>query len=290
MGGQQQGTEITTDVPQVETHATGLALKTVEAHSMSSSNLHFFCAWYCPYAQRVWIALEVKGLDYRYIEINPYAKPKELLDINPRGLVPAVKHGNTNLLESTIILEYLDEAFPSSPQLLPPIPHSGGENEIQVAAAARANVRVWANHVDKKICPAFFKLLMTQDAEGQAEAAKNLEESVKEFAEGGLLKSNPAGRFFLPSDHLSYVDVMLAPFALRFLIVLPHYRSFSFPSPSTSPVWARWHKWVEAVKNHPSVAKTVSEDVQYVLSYRRYAEGTAKSQVADAVRAGKALP
>jgi len=43
--------------------------------------------------QRVWIALEVKGINYQYIEVDPYKKPANLLEINPRGLVPAVKHG-----------------------------------------------------------------------------------------------------------------------------------------------------------------------------------------------------
>lgn len=46
-----------------------------------------------PFVQRVWIALEVKGLNYQYIEVDPYKKPQSLLDINPRGLVPALKHG-----------------------------------------------------------------------------------------------------------------------------------------------------------------------------------------------------
>lgn len=41
----------------------------------------------------MWIALEVKGLNYQYIEVDPYKKPQSLLDINPRGLVPALKHG-----------------------------------------------------------------------------------------------------------------------------------------------------------------------------------------------------
>ena len=43
--------------------------------------------------QRVWIALEVKGINYQYIEVDPYKKPANLLEINPRGLVPALKHG-----------------------------------------------------------------------------------------------------------------------------------------------------------------------------------------------------
>lgn len=34
--------------------------------------VEFFCSWFCPFAQRAWIALEEKGVNYRYHEINPY--------------------------------------------------------------------------------------------------------------------------------------------------------------------------------------------------------------------------
>ena len=53
---------------------------------------------------RVWILLEYKKwafdvmsriddnntyrIPYQYVEVDPYNKPKALLDINPRGLVP----------------------------------------------------------------------------------------------------------------------------------------------------------------------------------------------------------
>ena len=31
-----------------------------------------YCSWFCPYAQRAWVALEEKGVEYQYVEINPY--------------------------------------------------------------------------------------------------------------------------------------------------------------------------------------------------------------------------
>lgn len=48
-------------------------------------------------------------MNYQYIEIDPYKKPKELLDINPRGLVPALKHGDFGIYESTVVMEYVSE-------------------------------------------------------------------------------------------------------------------------------------------------------------------------------------
>jgi glutathione S-transferase len=60
-----------------------------------------------PFVQRVWIALEAKGLFYQYIEVDPYKKPQALLEVNPRGLVPAFRHGDWGCGESTVLMEYV---------------------------------------------------------------------------------------------------------------------------------------------------------------------------------------
>jgi glutathione S-transferase len=57
--------------------------------------------------QRVWVALEAKGLQYQYIEVDPYKKPQALLDVNPRGLVPGLRHGDWGCGESTVLMEYV---------------------------------------------------------------------------------------------------------------------------------------------------------------------------------------
>lgn len=83
---------------------TGEAAKTAAAHTVdrvSNPSIEFMGACFCPFVQRAWIALEVlnQGLpddssrkkskvDYAYVEIDPYKKPKELLEVSPKGLVP----------------------------------------------------------------------------------------------------------------------------------------------------------------------------------------------------------
>lgn len=64
-------------------------------------------AFSSPFVQRVWVALEFKGLQYQYIEVDPYKKPQALLDVNPRGLVPGLRHGDWACGESTVLMEYV---------------------------------------------------------------------------------------------------------------------------------------------------------------------------------------
>ena len=59
--------------------------------------LRFFSAWFCPYAQRAWIALEHTGVPFERIEAlklnedrNSYWKDDRLLAVNPKGLVPTL--------------------------------------------------------------------------------------------------------------------------------------------------------------------------------------------------------
>jgi hypothetical protein len=76
-----------------------------------------------PFVQRVWIALELKDMDYQYIEVDPYKKPESLLEVNPLGLVPALRHGNWACHESTVLMEYVRTPPPHplrpGPPLLP---------------------------------------------------------------------------------------------------------------------------------------------------------------------------
>lgn len=74
---------------------------------------------FCPYAQRVQLALHAKGIPHNTININITEKPEWFLDMNPNGKVPALHlvtdHGQPFITESLIIMEYLDEKFPQYP-------------------------------------------------------------------------------------------------------------------------------------------------------------------------------
>ena len=77
----------------------------------------------CPYCHKVRAGLELKGLTYRKVEVNPMNK-KELPKL-PEGAprkVPVLDVGGELLWDSTVILAYLDEHFPGTLRFLPEDP------------------------------------------------------------------------------------------------------------------------------------------------------------------------
>ncbi|KAL4898316.1 thioredoxin-like protein [Aspergillus ambiguus] len=277
----------------IHPEATGPAKGLVEAHHPEQP-LKLYAGWFCPFVQRVWLALEEKQIPYQYIEVNPYNKPQSLLSLNPRGLVPTLAcpspdNPNTTkpLYESTVILEYLEEAYPDhAPSLLPEDPYD------------RARARIWIDYVTSRIIPAFHRFLQYQPANGE-----NAEEGIAGHRADLLAKlaewtreMHPDGPFFLGQD-ISLPDLVLAPWAVR-LWVLDHFKpgGLGIPAegqaatPADEEVWKRWRTWLWAVEARRSVRETTSETEFYLPIYRRYAENTAQSELAKATRAGRGVP
>lgn len=162
--------------------------------------------------------LEEKKIPYQYIEgkvfrpcdwrltsksftVNPYHKPKELLALNPRGLVPTLEYDNKPLYESTIICEFLEEAYPeNTPHLLPSDPYE------------RARTRIWSDYCTSRIIPAYFRFLQHQPLSDKT----GLDEKRKEFL-GHLMEftseMHEAGPYFLGPEP-SLIDFIVAPFAV----------------------------------------------------------------------------
>jgi glutathione S-transferase len=119
-------------------------------------------AWFCPFAQRAWLALLEKGVEFTYVEQDPYNKSPEWLAVNPRGLVPAIVHNGKDVYESPVCIEYVDEAWKTDKHLLPSDPFE------------RARVRIQSDHVSKKVVPPFYQLLMKKEEMEHKEAAQNI--------------------------------------------------------------------------------------------------------------------
>jgi glutathione S-transferase len=82
--------------------------------------LAFYYASGSPYAWRVWLALEHKGISYELkllsFDAGDLQKP-EFLALNPRHRVPVIVDEGYALYESAAIVEYLEDSRPGEPRL-----------------------------------------------------------------------------------------------------------------------------------------------------------------------------
>ena len=95
-------------------------------------------------AQRVRLGLEEKQLEWRSIIIDTAIgdasqRPENFHQLNPKGLIPLLDHKGFTLPESTLILEYLEDAFPDHIRLTPSSPQE------------RAIMRLWMRRIEEGI-------------------------------------------------------------------------------------------------------------------------------------------
>ena len=79
------------------------------------------------FSAKVRIALDEKGIDYERVEVGWTAERRyephhpEVVALNPKRQVPILVDGETVVTDSTVIFEYLEDAYPE-PALLPADP------------------------------------------------------------------------------------------------------------------------------------------------------------------------
>ena len=92
------------------------------------------------FCTRIEMALKLKGVDYENVQEDVRNKSPTLLKYNPvHKKIPVFLHDGKPILESLVILEYIDETWKLQYPLLPQDSHE------------RATARFWAKFSDEKV-------------------------------------------------------------------------------------------------------------------------------------------
>ena len=101
--------------------------------------MKLFRSWSSPFALRIVWALKIKGIEYETVLEDVSNKSPLLLQYNPvHKKIPILVHNGRPIVESFVILEYIDEAWKQAP-LLPEDPYE------------RAMARFWAKFGEDKV-------------------------------------------------------------------------------------------------------------------------------------------
>lgn len=168
--------------------------------------IRFYFASGSPWAWRVHMALEEKGLEYESSLLSFSAgdlKKPDFLAMNPHGKVPVLTDGGVSLYESQAIVEYLEDKYPQRP-LLPADP------------VARALVRIEELECTTYIAEAFTGLARIvfftpedkRDPKTMAERRAEVHEQLVQLE----TRTAARGGDFLMGAELTRADTTLIPF------------------------------------------------------------------------------
>ncbi|XXG50606.1 hypothetical protein AAC387_Pa02g4583 [Persea americana] len=139
-----------------------------------------------PFAYRIEWALNYKGITYEYIEEDLKNKSPSLLKYNPvHKKIPVLLHSNKPIVESLVILEYIDETWKENP-LLPQDPYE------------KANARFWVKFTEEK-CGLSIRTAFYSAGEEREKALKSALEEMK------ILEEELKGKKFFGGERVGFL-------------------------------------------------------------------------------------
>jgi glutathione S-transferase len=214
-----------------------------------------------PYAMKVKIALAEKGIEFNAVVptgMMDGTSEAAFVQASPRAEIPALIDGDTKVFDSTIIMEYLEDKWPT-PALLPKTP------------AERARVRMIEDVMDSLYEPnnwGLGEVLRFKRASGA------LAEKLVAFSRANVtqlqawLEHQLAGKPWFNGTNFGWADVACAPYVARSA-------ASGHPPPAGSALAA----WLERVNARPSVAKVVEQMKHIIANFPDVATMLANGQI-----------
>lgn len=149
--------------------------------------------------ERVALALAYKGIPVESVEV-PYEDRSEVVRVSGQELVPVIQDGPRVVIDSMVIVRYLEEAYPDTPRLYPQ------------DAARRAELDIfidWFNRIWKRPANAITKELEKPEGEHDAVSLAKWEAEMRGSLD--LFESMLTGRDHLMGE-FGAADIAAFPF------------------------------------------------------------------------------
>ncbi|KAI3981276.1 hypothetical protein MKX01_004540 [Papaver californicum] len=208
--------------------------------------------WSSPFSCRVECALKLKGVKYEYIKEDLSNKSELLLQYNPvHKKIPILVHGGKPILESMIILEYIDETWPEINPLLPADLHE------------RSVARFWIKFLEDK-CLSIWLAFRTK-GEQQTKAITDSLEMLKTIEEHAM----PGKTFFSgDGDNIGLTDLAFG-ILVYWLGVIEDVIKLKILDAQTFP---RIHAWKQRFVEVPEIKESLPNHDELVIYFKHRRE------------------
>ncbi|WOH08299.1 hypothetical protein DCAR_0727737 [Daucus carota subsp. sativus] len=225
---------------------------------MVSSGVQVLGTAYSPYANRVQIALNLKSVEYEYIEQNLSSKSDLLIRSNPvNKKVPVLIHGDKCISESLVILQYIDETWTGN-----------GYSILPCDAYDRSVARFWVAYFDDKLVP-LMRDLRTAQGEEKVALIERLEEGMGLLEEAYWKCSQ--GEAYFGGDKIGYIDIAFGS-CLGFIRAMENLNSIKLIQKAKTPGLV---EWADTFMSNDAVKNVVPEP-QVFLQLLKKMQATAK--------------
>ncbi|KAG6697173.1 hypothetical protein I3842_09G186000 [Carya illinoinensis] len=214
---------------------------TSEPPPLFDGTTRLYSCYTCPFAQRVWITRNFKGLqdEIKLVPLNLGNRPAWYQEkVYPENKVPALEHNGKVIGESLDLIKYVDSNF-GGPSLLPEDPAKREFAEELITYTDTFNKTVYTS----------FKGDTVKEA---GPAFDHLENALHKFDDGP---------FFL--GQFSLADIAFVPFVERFQIFLSEV--FKYDITAGRPKLA---KWIEEINKIDAYKQTKTDPTELVDFYK----------------------
>jgi glutathione S-transferase len=277
-------------------------MTTTAAAAKAVPKFRYLSAWFCPFAHRATLALEhhADRVDYEWVEALGWEQRKdennvtgtgqewwyhwkadELKRSNPSALVPTLipvdpqtgeADESKSVFESLVTIDFIDQISGAT----------GKDRLVSEDPYEAARCRVWADKVNRDCCSPYYGVLVRKEDGERMEHFEHLIGGLKAFSRELKKTSGP---LFLADAQLSNVDLALLPWAFRYY-VFEQYRGPDYVISTSDAELEPYHEWYDHVMSLDSVKRTLPDKDEYLEHIGKYADSSARSKVANAVRRG----
>jgi glutathione S-transferase len=198
-----------------------------------------------PFVRKVFIALDIKGVDYEIVPQMPFSGDTEYLKINPLGKVPTLVDGDLTLGDSKVICRYLENAYPE-PALYP--------QGVEDRAMADWYEDLCGGPVAEMAAGIFFQRFMRPFAFKQEPD----EELVAKITEKRLPPMLDYLETQVPADGWIFSDFSMADLSIASPFFNAAYAGYDVDASR----WPRVAGLIASVKAHPKVAAVLEKEAQ----------------------------